>query len=96
MCCIVNPCAFSDSFAEDGCKYITINDDDTTTCHNEDAKAAFIGYGCVIHSSEEMEEIHWKTYGISVRTTKDKLRKRGQNAFNGDRTSNTNTAGMER
>jgi len=49
MCCLVAPCDFS-GVEDDDCPYLTINDDNTTTCNNEDAKEMYIGSGC-----------HWQT-----------------------------------
>ena len=53
MCCVISPCTFSGVEDNEDCPYLTINEDDTTTCGNEDAVAAFVGQnGCLFQRPE--------------------------------------------
>jgi hypothetical protein len=68
MCCIVAPCGFSGIDSGD-CSYLTVNDDNTTTCHNKNAKKTFVdnGIGCIFQKPEahEMYEIHMDEYRVN-------------------------------
>jgi len=57
MCCIISPCTFSEVDDGDACPYLTINEDDTTTCSNEDAIDTFVthGIGCLFQCENAAE-----------------------------------------
>ena len=54
MCCIVSPCTFSGVEDNEECPYLTVNEDDTTNCSNEDAIDTFVtnGIGCIFQRPE--------------------------------------------
>jgi hypothetical protein len=75
MCCIVTPCTFSGVDAN--CPYLSVNADNTTTCHNEKAKKAFVdnGIGCMFQDPDfrKVYELHMDEYQVNKR--KEELRR---------------------
>ena len=71
MCCLIAPCGYSEEEERYGgnCPYLTLNDDNTTTCHNEDAKATFIGSGCRFQNPgwPDIYTMHLDDYAIDKR-----------------------------
>lgn len=76
MCCIVSPCSFS-GVDSGNCPYLSVNTDNTTTCHNENAKEAFVdrGIGCMFQDPDfyEMYQIHMDEYQVDKH--KEELRR---------------------
>lgn len=76
MCCISMPCVFSETDDDDICIYLSVNDDNTTTCSNKKANALYIGSGCAFMSQEptikEMYERQMEFYHINERKQKIK------------------------
>jgi len=78
MCCIVAPCDFSEMDGEGDCLHLSVSDDNTTTCHSDGAKKAFVenGSGCLFQSTwmAEMYEIHMSEHRVNGR--KEELKRR--------------------
>ena len=62
LCCIVHPCYAFSGYEESGdnpdfdCPYLIVHEDMTTSCMNEEAKAAFIGSGCMLEGTEDLKK----------------------------------------
>ncbi len=71
MCCLVSPCTYSGVEERYGgnCSYLTVNDNNTTTCHNKDANEAFIGSGCLFQRqyAAGVYKAHISEYAIKER-----------------------------
>lgn len=71
MCCIVTPCTFSGVEDNEDCPYLTVNDDFTTTCHNQLATKTFVdnGIGCIFQNPEAKEilDLHIEMYNVTER-----------------------------
>lgn len=69
MCCVISPCTFSEVDDGEDCPFLTINEDDTTTCDNEDAIAAFVedGMGCLFQRPEAsvLYDLQMELYDIN-------------------------------
>lgn len=82
MCCIVAPCHVEEGSNLGYCKYLTVNDDLTTTCErikvNDLARRNMVGTGCLIRCNEEIYNLHLEEY--SVEKVKRKLLQRQRNS----------------
>jgi hypothetical protein len=69
MCCLIEPCLFGKIGSDGNCAYLTVNDDNTTTCNNEYAVEEFVGQGCVFMSDtfKELYEDRMEFYQIDER-----------------------------
>ena len=77
MCCLIEPC-FLGKIGKDGnCAYLTVNDDNTTTCNNKDAVEEFAGQGCVFmgETFKELYKHHMEFYQIDERKQEIKDKK---------------------
>jgi len=78
MCCIISPCTFSEMDDGDACPYLTINEDDTTTCNNEDAVAAYAGQNGCLFQSPNAAEIYDLQLELSNVTERKQMIKEAQ------------------
>jgi hypothetical protein len=83
MCCLIEPCCFGKVDDNDICIYLTVNDDNTTTCNNKSAIEEFAGQGCIFMSEvfKELYRYQMEFYQINERKQEIKTLSAGGKSY---------------